>query len=162
MKIETTRCLLEELKPDDADNFLRLHTDPEVRKYLGGPADSDTVKQTFSRLLEHSQLMPCWAVRVKDQPAMIGLISLSRHHDGKDTELSFQFLPEAWHHGYGIECVGAALEQALTKFRLRRVISETQTDNQPARRLLEGLGMWQIGSLERFGAQQTIYAVVID
>lgn len=162
MNIETTRCLLDPLRPEDSEHFLRLHTDPEVRRYLGGPAEPEGVKQTFDKLLTHGALLPCWAVRVKDQDNMIGMISLSRHHDGQDTELSYQFLPEFWHHGYGIECVGAVLEHALTKLRLLRVISETQTDNRPSCRLLEGLGMWPERTLERFGAQQTIYAVSLD
>jgi [ribosomal protein S5]-alanine N-acetyltransferase len=101
-----------------------------------------------------------WVIRVKENIFLdgIGIISLTRHHNNIDTEISYQLLPEWWNKGYGTEVVKAIVNYALTVCGLPRVIAETQIDNTASCRLLKSIGMGLERTVERFGAQQSIFS----
>ncbi|WP_369076619.1 GNAT family N-acetyltransferase, partial [Rhizobium sp.] len=71
----------------------------------------------------------------------IGIVSISVHKDGEDSELSYEFHPDAWGHGYATEATRRALDFALNDLAFERLIAETQTANSASCRLLERLGM---------------------
>ncbi|MDJ0636087.1 MAG: GNAT family N-acetyltransferase [Xenococcaceae cyanobacterium MO_188.B29] len=100
-----------------------------------------------------------WVIRVKKNNFLvgIGIVSLGKHHNNIDTEISYQLLPEWWGKGYGTEAVQAVLNHALTVLGLPRVIAETQIANIASCRLLERMGMRLEGTVERFGAKQGIF-----
>ncbi|WP_316247156.1 GNAT family N-acetyltransferase [Rossellomorea marisflavi] len=89
----------------------------------------------------------------------LGGVSLSTHHNGQDTEVSYQFLPEYWGKGYAKEAVAAVLTHGFQKLELHRIVAETQVLNERSCRLLENLGMRVEEEVERFGARQAIYAL---
>lgn len=157
--IETERLLIDALQLQDLEVFLALHTDPEVRRYLGGPAEAEGVRLTFARLLEFGRFMPYWAIRLRSDGQLIGLISIGRHADLPDSEVSYQLMPAYWRQGYAREALGAILDHAFKTLRLPRIVAETQIDNQPSCRLLESLGMRPLLELTRFDARQRIYAL---
>jgi len=101
-----------------------------------------------------------WSVRSQTDGAFLGLISLDDHVDGKDTEVSFQFLPEAQGQGLASEALTLALAKA-DGLGLSRLIAETQTQNLASCRLLERHGFVRERELVRFDALQAVYAVVI-
>lgn len=59
----------------------------------------------------------------------MGIVSLRRHHNNIDTEISYQLLPEWWRRGYGTEAIQAIITYVLTVLGLPRVIGETQMAN---------------------------------
>ncbi len=99
-----------------------------------------------------------WLVCRAADAQSLGMVELGRHKDGADTEVSYQFDPAVWGHGYAREAVGAVVAEALCTGALKRVIAETQTANGASCRLLEQLGMVAITRVQRFGAEQVIYA----
>jgi [ribosomal protein S5]-alanine N-acetyltransferase len=72
--------------------------------------------------------------------------------------LSYEFHPDAWGHGYATEATRRALDFALNDLAFERLIAETQTANSASCRLLERLGMKEERRIQRFGAEQAIYA----
>ena len=157
--IQTTRCELSTLQNVDWDLVVKLYTDAEVRRFLGGIVDLETVRLRFQRMLEFDTETQHWVIRVKKNNflARIGIVSLGKHHNKIDTEISYQLLPEWWGKGYGTEAVQAVLNHALTVLGLPRVIAETQIANIASCRLLERMGMRLEGTVERFGAKQGIF-----
>lgn len=156
--IQTARCKLNALQSDDFDNVIKIRTSAEVRQFLGGPVKRNLIKSRFVKMLEPDVYTHQWVIRSKADNSFIGLITLNKHHDGKNTELSYELLPEWWGQGYATEAVGAILGHALQNLGLPRVIAETQKANIASRRLLERLGMYPEKTVERFGAEQVIYA----
>ena len=155
--IHTERCILNHPEAGDREDVFRLRTDPDVRRFLGGPAEVATFDYRFSHILE-SDSDRYWAVRAGADRAFIGLVSLDPYHNDVDTEVSYEFLPEYWGKGFATESVGAVISFALKNLGLDRIVAETQAANLPSRRLLERLGMRMIGSVDRFGEEQAIYS----
>jgi len=89
------------------------------------------------------------------------LVNLEEHHDGVDTEISYQLLPEFWVKGYATEAVQAIITYPLSELGLPRIIAETQIANIASCRLLKRVGVQQLKFIERFGAKQVIYTTSI-
>ena len=158
--IETVRCKLTTLKDSELNLVVKLYTDAKVRRFLGGVVDLQTVRYKFLKMLKSNPENHYWVIRAKDSSSLseIGIVSLTRHYNNIDTEISYQLLPEWWGKGYGTEAVGAIVTYALTVMNLPRVVAETQIANIASCRLLESIGMRVERTVERFGAKQGIFA----
>src|SRR5690606_2755021 len=103
-----------------------------VRRYLGGTTDEELLLQNkFEEVLNKSKMSGVyyWCVRLIDDHKFLGLVSLDRYHDGKNIELSYEFLPQHWGKGYATEVARKLIEYSFTKLDLPKVVSETQTAN---------------------------------
>ena len=158
--IQTTRCKLTIVQNDDWQLVMNLYTNARVRYFLGGIVDLQNTRSKFLRMLESDLNTKHWVVRVKENKfcAGIGVVSLNKHHNNIDTEISYQLLPEWWNKGYGTEVVKTVVNRALTFYNLPRVIAETQIANTASCRLLKNIGMDLEQIVERFGAKQGIFS----
>ena len=68
-------------------------------------------------------------------------------------------LPEWQGGGHAFRACFAALKEAFGCRGLTRVVAETQSANRRCVALLERLGMKLELKLERFGAEQSLYAI---
>lgn len=100
-----------------------------------------------------------WIVQTRSDRRSLGVISLSPHKDAEDYEISYQFHPGGWGHGFAREAAACVVRHALTGSGLDRIIAETQSANHASCRLLEHLKMVEIERLQRFGAEQVIFAI---
>lgn len=155
--IETSRCKLTTLQSCDRDLVIRLYTNAEVRRFLGGVVNEQSIRLKFLQMLEPVTETQRWVIRVKNHNSCIGIVSLGKHYNNIDTEISYQLMPEWWRKGYGSEATKAIVTYGLTVLNLPRVIAETQIDNLASRRLLERIGMRLERTVERFGAKQGIF-----
>lgn len=149
--------MLSSPEPRDAPAMVRLFTDPEVRRYLGGPLSQEAAESRAKGLIEDGEVRV-----IREDGEAIGLIWLSPHHGGSDIELSFVLLPEWQGKGVAFRACTEALRFAFREGGLERVVSETQAANQRSIALLERLGMTEEQRLERFGAEQVIYVIRAD
>lgn len=158
--IQTNRCELTNLRSSDRELVNKLYTNIQVRYFLGGVADLHSINLKFSNMLEPNPSSSYWVIRVKNNNLIdgIGIVSLNRHYNNVDTEVSYQLLPEWWNRGYGTEVVQAVVNYALTVLGLPRVIAETQIENTASCRLLESIGMHLEQTVERFEAIQGIFS----
>lgn len=156
---KTERCSLSIFQKPDCEDVSRLFTNRQVRKYLGGIRDADSLKDVLGEMLAPETNSFYWVVHEKSTGRFLGLISLDSHHDGIDQEISFQFLPDWWGKGYAAEAVSMILDFALKKLKLPAVVAETQSANISSCRLLEKLGMELERKVFRYGAEQTIYSI---
>ena len=157
--IETARCVLDEFGLEDREHVIRLYTDTDVRRFLGGPVDVAAARTNFERWASPGPGDNRWAIRTKDRRTFVGAVSLSPHHDGDETEVSYLLLPEWWGKGYGGETVQAVINFAFCECGLSQIIAETQTDNIASCKMLERIGLRRVKTVVRFGAQQSIYSV---
>ena len=155
-------CRCGHLVPLDTPALLRLHTDREVRHFLGGPVAESVASQRVQSLIANNRPLPAWAIRSANSnlSPLLGVVSLDQHHDGRDIEVSYALLPEYQGRGFATEAVQFALRHAFCQMGLARVIAETQSRNARSVALLNRIGMLFQRTVIRFGAEQSIYAAL--
>ncbi|NBM21069.1 GNAT family N-acetyltransferase [Streptomyces sp. GC420] len=156
MRMTTARLVLRPVGERDVPVVSRLATDPEVRRYLGGPVPGERLGELERGCVGLPGLFA--VVRAADT-AVLGTVRLGRPGErfGPGTEVSYQLLPEHWERGYAGEAVGCAVAWALTG--AHRVVAVTQEANTRSRRLLETVGLRLADSFEQWGAPQVMYSV---
>lgn len=158
--METNRCHLMRLQKNDYEDVKMIYTNEKVRKYLGGTILEEHTFNKFLDTVKRSQTGSYyWVVRLKSSNDFIGLVSLDKHIDGQNMEISYEFLPDWWGHGYAKEVISQMLTYAFNELNLTKVIAETQTANHSSCRLLEKVGMKLEQTLIRYGAEQAIYGI---
>lgn len=151
--LQTQRLNLKPLRPEDFEFFCALKINPQTRAHLGGPVLLCRCKYQFQTAL-HQPMQ--WAVHTEQCP--IGLVSITPHHNPKDMELSYEFLPTSWGQGFAQEALGAAAAHWFAHTQ-NRLVAETQAANAASRRLLEKLGFIERERLQRFGAEQIVFVL---
>ena len=157
-QICTDRLCLRPLKKSDLWFFFLLMGNKRVRRYLGGVVRWRLRLSNFNRYLSAPDYVGVWVVCLQQRQQAIGLVELGPHKDGKDYEVSYQFNPDFWGKGFAGEAVQTIICHALKDHGLERVIAETQAANAASCRLLKAQGMIEIDRVQRFGAQQIIFA----
>ncbi len=152
----TQRLRLRAFTDGDRPAALRLRTDGEVRRYLGGPMSPDDA----AAALAQGPAGASWGVfAVADQHTddVMGSVDLSR--DRGELEVSRVFLPEYWGSGFAHEAVDAVIRWAFTQTAAPRIIAVTQTANAASRKLATKLGMTPEATFEQYGAKQIQFAL---
>jgi len=101
------------------------------------------------------------SVRHSSTNEFIGLISITEHHDSKEKELSYQFLPEWWGQGYAEESLRELLKYFRKTSYIKVLLAETQVRNIHSNNLLKKLGFVVKDTVCRFEAEQNIYELML-
>src|ERR1022692_4810241 len=158
-ELATARLTLRPIESGDVPAISRLWTDPEVRRYLGGPV---AAAEVAARQRGCVGAAGWFSVLGRLDRTVLGLVLLEPDSRGdRRTEVSYSFLPEHWGHGYAREAVAAAVGGALADAIAAppAVIAITQQANVRSRRLLESIGMDLVESLVEFDVPQVMYSV---
>ncbi|MEV5030633.1 GNAT family N-acetyltransferase [Paenibacillus sp. LPE1-1-1.1] len=148
----------------DYEHVKKLYADVNVRKYLGGIIPEihalNKFMETLDRANRHQSFY--WAVTLKENNTFIGLVSLENHRDGLHMEVSYEFSPNNWGHGYAEEVIRRLILYAFKELNQSKLIAEIQSANLSSCRLLEKVGMKAEQTLYRYGAEQVITAYRTD
>lgn len=156
---ETNRCRLTKIQESDYEEVKKLYTDERVRQFLGGIVEEKIYRIKFSDMCGANNNSFYWTIRQKDDNQFIGLVSLDLHHDGISTEISYQLLPKWWGYGYATEIVQEVISYAFKELGLKKIVAETQSANKSSCKLLKRSGMVLEETIERFGAEQSIFSI---
>lgn len=157
--LETNRCKLFKIQKTDYEEVRTLYMDERVRQFLGGVVDQNIYKTKFAGMCNKNNNDLFWVIRRKEDDQFIGLVSLDIHHDGINTEISYQLLPKWWGQGYGIEVVQHIISYGFKELGLKTIVAETQSVNKASSTLLERVGMNLDKTVERFGEKQSIFSI---
>lgn len=152
MTLPTVRLRLRAFRDDDREAVIAMSTDPDLRRYLGGPVDTTTLE-----VLRASPLGERWGMFCVEHRASgdaIGSCSLSR--DRGALELSYQLMPPHWGQGLALEACQAVLEWAWADQDDDMIIAVTQAANAPSRRLLARLGFVEHETSIEWDAKQVL------
>lgn len=149
--IETDRTRLRVFTDNDKPAIVRLLTDPDVRRFLGGPVDDGQVDEVLASTVGERWGAFCIADAMTDE--VIGGCSFGRWRGV--LELSYELLPEHWGGGLAIEAVGVALDWVWANTDDEMVVAVTQTANLRSLDLLDRLGFVADIEFEEFGAAQS-------
>ncbi len=157
--METHRTIFYKPKQEDYKDLLNLYINLEVRKYLGGPISKEKFDEIFKDFFS-AKLPTCYfCVKEKQSNNFIGLVSIDKHHNGINYEISYELNPIFWGKGYGTEIVKEGIKYAFSVLDLKELWAETQKKNINSIKLLKKCGMKLTKELKRFGEQQVIYAI---
>jgi RimJ/RimL family protein N-acetyltransferase len=134
----------------------RIWTDPDVRRYMGGPLPPEVVWQR-NRDFVGKPGKYCVTLRETREP--IGLLGIGQDQRSGHLEVSYGFLPEHWRRGYAQEAILVLLAWAFERLPGTDVIvANTRADNEPSRQLLEAIGAQLVESFGE-GDQSVMYAM---
>lgn len=160
--IETNRCRLNKIQDSDYEKIRELYTNEKVRKFLGGVVSNERFNNSFNDMLTCDEECFYWVVRLKDNSEVIGLVSLDKYHDGVNTEVSYQFIPEYWGYGFAEEVIRRVIAYAFEELIIEKIVAETQSANKASCKLLQKVGMSVEQTVSRFGAEQYIFSITKD
>ena len=145
MLLETDRLLLRSLRSEDVEPELRLWTDPDVMRFMGGPRDAQRVRLILEEELIEPPEGPLgqWPIVERASAAFVGDCGLIPKHiaDRDEVELVYVLASGAWGKGYATEIGAALLGYAAHELGLARVVSLIDTDNFASKRVAANLGM---------------------
>jgi RimJ/RimL family protein N-acetyltransferase len=146
MRLETARLVIRTFEAQDAEPWLAMVNDPEVRRFL--PPGPIRTKETFQGAIERRQLLErergyaMWAVDVKATGAFIGQCGFQPVEGTEpEVELAYHFNMASWGSGYATEAAMAVLAYGLGPVGLDRVIALVVPENIGSWRVLEKIGM---------------------
>lgn len=161
------RIVLRSAVPADRDVVIELRTDPEVRRYLGGPQDAAEVAAEFDAYVVDG-LPPrtgTWAIALASSDERIGSVLLTRREAarpghiveaGDELELSYVLRSSAWGHGYALEACRLLLASAAAQMPDQPVVIVTQTANAASLDLALRLGFEPVSTFREHDAEQTL------
>lgn len=161
------RVLLRPTTAADREVVIEMATDPEVRRYLGGPRDASEVATAFDEQVAAG--LPAqqgrWAIALVASDERVGYVLLDRRDPareghvvdaGSELELSYGLRRSAWGHGYALEACRFLLADAAASMPDQPVVVVTQTANAPSIDLALRLGFEPVATFEEFGAEQQL------
>ena len=155
--METVRTIFSKLCKNDYEDLYKLHSNSEVRKYLGGTMNKDKFDKQFKSFFSAQLPEIYWVIHEKETNNFIGVSSISKYHDDINYEVSYELAPEYWNKGYGTEIVEETIKFAFQKLKLKTLYAETQKKNIASRKILEKIGMEFLEEIERFNEKQVVY-----
>ena len=148
---ETTRLLFRSHAAQDEEEFIRMHTDPEVRRHVGGQAwSSEKARYRFRNqyLGKPSRTYGLWATVLKDEQKYIGCCGLRAAQKEKAEHLAYYFARPYWGQGFASESSEAFIDIAFTRLRLWRLVADVDQGNAVSRHILEKFGFNVVGREE--------------
>ena len=145
MILETERLILREMVPSDAEDMLRLHSDPEVQQYTGDPniftfeGIQDKIEEKTEEYRKYGYGR--WVTLLKGGKQFVGWAGLSYLPEFDEIDLGYRFLPEFWGNGLATEASRAILKYGFEELNLDRIIAMAMQENKASIRVIEKVGM---------------------
>jgi len=156
---ETTRLLFRSHQAQDKEEFIQMHTDPEVRRYVGGQAWSlEKARHRFRSqyLGKPSRTYGLWATVLKEEQKYIGCCGLRAAQKEKAAHLAYYLARPYWGKGIASEACTAFIDLAFTRLRLSRLLADVDEGNAVSRHILEKFGFNVVGRGEIAASDRVI------
>ena len=160
MRLETRRLLLRPISPDDLDEFVALHGDPEVTAFIYAfdRAEAEERLRRDEREWEergHGML----AVLDGESGRFLGRAGLKHWPQFDETELGWVLRRDAWGHGYATEAVRACIEWGFTEFDVPYLTAMVNAANLRSIRVAERLGLTPVRKDMLLDNPVVVYAI---
>ncbi|MGB6683675.1 MAG: GNAT family N-acetyltransferase [Candidatus Acidiferrum sp.] len=141
--LETDRLLFRSHELQDEDEFVKMHTDPEVRRYVGGrpwPVEEAIHRFRNGYLGRPDNTYGLWATILKEEEKYIGACGLSSPPDKPVPSLGYYIARPYWGRRLASEASAKFLEVGFTSLRLPRVLADVQKGHAVSERILQKFG----------------------
>jgi ribosomal-protein-alanine N-acetyltransferase len=163
MEIETERLRMRHYALGDAEELLRILSDPEFRRHLRPlPAPTrDQVVVGLGRIDEHWRLLGYgqWALELKGEGRLFGYCGLRYLTPTREVELLYGADHSYWGRGLVTEAARASLRYGFEELKLERVMAVTVHENRGSRRVMEKSGLRYEREARYFEQDCVYYAI---
>jgi len=161
MKIHarTERLILRDWSKSDLEEYALIVSDPEVMKHIGSglPRPLSYAEEFIDNALRHQESRGWmrFAVEHSKTGRLMGFCGL----EDKNGRLDFgwRYARDFWGAGYGYEAAAAALWVSQNTFKLKKITSQSYAENVGSIRIIEKMGMTQIGKGTDYGRPLLIF-----
>lgn len=159
-ELRSSRLILNQLTPNDAEVLYQLFSDPKVVEYYDLAAFTSTTQAAELIELFQSRFATGqgirWAIRLATSGDFIGTCGFNTWNDKmQQATIGYDLLPEFWNKGYTSEAVEAILSAAFSGQLPCRTIFRIQADtvvgNTASEALLTKLGFSYEGTRRSAG-----------
>ena len=166
--LKTDRLVLRKWETRDQSHLASLFGDPEVMEFSDhGVLSPKQQVNWFNKALSVRRddfLSGPFAIASKSTGDVVGYISLSfdpKRCDQGDVEIGFRLSRGAWGKGFASEAAAGLLRRAADIPSISRVVAIVDPANRRSIRVLEKLGMSQIGEVmfEGYDHPDALYAL---
>lgn len=162
---ETQRLGAYRLQPEHFALLLAMHQDPVTMATLGGVRSEEQTRDYMQRFLRHWEEngFGMWLLYDCEQQ-FVGRAALRRMELGgqMEVEVGCALLARFWRQGLASEIVGALVEVAFARLRLRDLVGFALPDNRPSIRILEKLGFAYEKDVEYAGRRHVLYRLTLE
>jgi RimJ/RimL family protein N-acetyltransferase len=160
VRIETQRLLLRPIERDDLDEFVALHAEPEVTRFIR-PLDRAAAEERLRRdgrewrERGHGML----AIADPEDGAFLGRCGLKHWPQFDETELGWALRRSAWGRGYATEAGRACVEWAFSEFDVPYLTAMINAGNARSIRVAEQIGLTPLREDDLLGDPVVVYAL---
>lgn len=167
--IETQRCIIREMLPQDIDGMFALDANPKVHTYLGNKpiktvAEAQAnVNSIRTQYIERG--IGRWAVIEKSSGNFIGWTGFRVNSDyvinGKEDvfDIGYRFIESVWGKGYATETALACLEYGFKHLVYNPIYGAADIDNVASNKILQKIGMHFENTFEFDGTPHHFYSM---
>jgi len=161
--VKTERLVLEPWHIADWRAFRPIATDPEVMRYITGgiPWTDEQIQNFVNRQVDlYSERGFCrWKLVEASTGELIGFCGPGVWRDAPDPEIGWWLARHCWGRGLATEAARAALQDALERVRLEKLISIAMPDNTASIGIMKKLGFEFDAEFESDGITLVRYAI---
>ena len=168
LSFSTERLDIVPLTVDDLDLVVEVFTDPEVRRYTGGPMDESDLRHEMASTVRRggNGCIGIWCIR-SHEGEKLGTLALlpmpvedhdtdfSLVVDGEwpeaDIEIGFYLKRGAWGKGYTTEAACGLIQRVFESGSLDEIAATCEAANAPSRNVLKKLGFRHLGTRRAYG-----------
>ena len=139
---ETDRLYFRAHEPRDEADFVCMHTDPEVRRFVGGaPWSLERARQRFREqyLGQPTHTYGLWATVLKSENTFIGSCGLRAPDGSHPPSLAFYLARPYWGRGLGSEAAACFVNVVFRRLNLDCIAAEVQEGHLASERILSKL-----------------------
>jgi [ribosomal protein S5]-alanine N-acetyltransferase len=137
---ESKRLIFRSHEPQDEGDFVAMHTDAEVRRYVGGSAWSqERAIQRFreSYVGKPDDVFGLWATILKENGRFIGSCGLANPPNSDAPHLGYYVARPYWGQGLASEAAEAFLEIGFVRLGLPRIFGDVEKGHLASERILQ-------------------------
>jgi len=161
--LQTTRLLLREFTPRDADALALVLSDPQTMRYYPAPYDRASIEQWIERNRQRyrDDGVGLWAMELTKTQQIIGDcgIILQEVEGERLYEIGYHLRRDFWGQGLATEAAIACRDWAFAHLKADRLISLIRPENLPSCRVAERTGMTVWKEVNWRGLRQHVYSI---
>lgn len=166
MVFETERLLLQPWQGPDWRDLSRISGDTEVMRYINGgvPWTDEETREFVDRQVQlYAERGFCrWRLIERTTGEFIGFCGVGMWRSEADPEIGWWLARSRWSRGYATEAARAALDDALERVQLPRIVSVAMCGNAASIRIMQKLGLQFECEFESLGFRLVRYAIHRD
>jgi [ribosomal protein S5]-alanine N-acetyltransferase len=160
--LETDRCRMREMQPEDGPVFYELNLDPDVIRYTGdGPFESKEAATQFLKNYDAYKKygMGRWVVESKEDHSILGWCGLKYLPEDREVDIGYRFFKKYWGQGFATETAKRCIKHGFEDLELTRIIGRSAVANLASLRVLEKCGLKFDKFTDDFGEESVQHVI---